>query len=1180
MTRSIQLIIYLISTNLLLGQGNVYVLGNEGILNLNTTSSINAAPDRTEDDILVYLGNGLGNISKSDASERVGELRKKFKRVYLVPGQAEWDNLKSKKLKKLGDYLDDEYKGDVIVPENSCGAIEVKEVGDDVALVFIDSEWYFNDWEEDKSLNKGCTTSSREEFWTELGDEIGGLKAKRVILFAYHPIMRFDAKGGYHSASEQLFPLADIVPGLYLPLPVIGTLIADTRSYFTPRQNVMSTLYQEYSQGIKNVIKDHGQVTLITSEAKYNSVFTYRECLQLNVNTNTDHNKVSDRGTLVYSSQIPSFIKLTLTNGQNSASFYDLNHTELYTSNLNDENQYTDKINPSTLPRIDMSAMTTRPIRYDEDLVNLNTTLFGNLNKTFYQDSVSVPKLDLSTHLGGLTPVRLGGGMQTVSLRLRDSTGHIYLARSLKKDPEKSIPVSLRLEPFENVVEYYYMAANPLGFLTAQPLEEAANILHTTPKLMQLPLQPKLAPYNDEIGGEIILFRQRADGDWKDKKSYGYSEDVISSSKMINAVNDNKGTIDAEMYLRARLVDYMINDWDRHADQWRWAEIKEGDQKIYKPIPRDRDQVFSKFDGLVMKFLKPYSPNFTQLRNWDDHLTTKDVRWMHFKSAYLDNLVLHQLSNDQWQEQTDYLVTSLTEDVQNEALSRLPSSYASSIPEMKHNLKSRIDELQETSSKLKSELRYKSMVRGSNESDSIIININKKEIEVAMYSEEDDEYFEKFKNTFNESECNEIWIYGLDDDDTYYIVGDNTSKIKITLIGGYGKDRYHNLSKHNNIHIYDDHNNKNINEDGKTSVKYHRTKDKELHALNRFDITPTHTYIVPRLSYNTDDGLLLGAQYVWNKTGFKSKSKHVLGTSYMTQRSSLVFDYSYRTTDLLTDVSKYAEAYYSGTQRQLAYYGGNDSPDVTNNEFYNVDLSDARLELGLSKMTNPISQISAGIYGWSVLVDQELDDPRYILEAPQVDPNIFERNNFGGLKVDYTLSNFDNAWAPTKGARMQISADSRFLLDEKVRSNLSLRFEYDYYKNIFFSERLIFSTKLRVGHIFGDFYLYEGNQLGGLQTLRGTVQGRYTGRTSFAHNTNLHFRLFDRILPKFLPSAMGVTVSYDNGRVWSDYDISDQWLHSYGAGIWIKPLDIAVLSLSYHRAKDSNQIRALFGWQF
>jgi hypothetical protein len=30
----------------------------------------------------------------------------------------------------------------------------------------------------------------------------------------------------------------------------------------------------------------------------------------------------------------------------------------------------------------------------------------------------------------------------------------------------------------------------------------------------------------------------------------------------------------------------LIGDWDRHSDQWKWAEYKDGDKVIYKPIPK------------------------------------------------------------------------------------------------------------------------------------------------------------------------------------------------------------------------------------------------------------------------------------------------------------------------------------------------------------------------------------------------------------------------------------------------------------------------------------------------------------------------------------------------------------------------------------------------------------------
>src|SRR5438046_2023912 len=33
--------------------------------------------------------------------------------------------------------------------------------------------------------------------------------------------------------------------------------------------------------------------------------------------------------------------------------------------------------------------------------------------------------------------------------------------------------------------------------------------------------------------------------------------------------------VDARAYLRARLVDILVGDWDRHVDQWRWVSFRE-----------------------------------------------------------------------------------------------------------------------------------------------------------------------------------------------------------------------------------------------------------------------------------------------------------------------------------------------------------------------------------------------------------------------------------------------------------------------------------------------------------------------------------------------------------------------------------------------------------------------------
>jgi len=36
----------------------------------------------------------------------------------------------------------------------------------------------------------------------------------------------------------------------------------------------------------------------------------------------------------------------------------------------------------------------------------------------------------------------------------------------------------------------------------------------------------------------------------------------------------NRHTVDQYQYLKSRLFDMLISDWDRHEDNWRWGVVK------------------------------------------------------------------------------------------------------------------------------------------------------------------------------------------------------------------------------------------------------------------------------------------------------------------------------------------------------------------------------------------------------------------------------------------------------------------------------------------------------------------------------------------------------------------------------------------------------------------------------
>ena len=86
-------------------------------------------------------------------------------------------------------------------------------------------------------------------------------------------------------------------------------------------------------------------------------------------------------------------------------------------------------------------------------------------------------------------------------------------------------------------------------------------------------------------------------------QNYGGAKESINTPELIAKLKKNhKHTVDSEHVLRSRLFDLLIGDWDRHDDQWRWGVYDDPERpnsKLYRAIPRDRDQAFFKNDGFL-----------------------------------------------------------------------------------------------------------------------------------------------------------------------------------------------------------------------------------------------------------------------------------------------------------------------------------------------------------------------------------------------------------------------------------------------------------------------------------------------------------------------------------------------------------------------------------------------------
>jgi hypothetical protein len=82
--------------------------------------------------------------------------------------------------------------------------------------------------------------------------------------------------------------------------------------------------------------------------------------------------------------------------------------------------------------------------------------------------------------------------------------------------------------------------------------------------------------------------------------SFGKSDNVTRSYNFFRKLyKDHDNRVDALALARARAFDMLVADFGKHEDNWKWADYREGEGTVYRPIPCDRDQAFTKWNGLL-----------------------------------------------------------------------------------------------------------------------------------------------------------------------------------------------------------------------------------------------------------------------------------------------------------------------------------------------------------------------------------------------------------------------------------------------------------------------------------------------------------------------------------------------------------------------------------------------------
>lgn len=421
----------------------------------------------------------------------------------------------------------------------------------------------------------------------------------------------------------------------------------------------------------------------------------------------------------------------------------------------------------------------------------------GKGYRDVWKTSVKAPVLDIEAL--GLRPDKVGGRMETQSLRFYDAQGRAFVGRSVNKDLSRMLAEKKQKGMMGRMLRDHASANEPYAALVVAELAKKINIIHPTPTLYVLPNDSTLGPFTKDYKGMPVLFEERPNKTWKGEHVFGSPSKIIDTEKLIKKrFEEAEIEVDKEMYLKGRLLDMLVGDWSRHDEQYKWALVpKDSGFKAF-PIPKDRDHAFYKKQGLLNKLsliVWPYSRNFT-------HSISK-VDLLNHMAGNMDRLILPGVSKDEWFRITREFLAVVDTNAIMRAVKKLPSeTYAIDGKELETKMRSRLKELPVASEKFYRSVNQTPFIPATDKKDKIEVSMFTDSVVVKLSRKDYVEPY--FFRTFFYPETGRITIAAMDGEDKLIMKGTG-SKIMVNVLQGPSEDEViaKDILSIENLAIYD-----------------------------------------------------------------------------------------------------------------------------------------------------------------------------------------------------------------------------------------------------------------------------------------------------------------------------------------------------------------------------------------
>lgn len=1104
-------------------------------------------------------------------------------RVLIIPGDRDWAESGRNGWERVRalQLMVESWNYDHVdwIIENGCPGPQTISLTPEVTLLAIQTQWWNHPHDKPLDVDAVCSIASEEDFLEEFDDVIEESLGKNILMVGHYPVFSFGEYGGRMPLKKHIFPLTDIKSDLYVPLPVIGSLYSAFRQNVGTPKDIVNKHYRGLRKHLEEIISDNQSLIYLSGHEQNMQIIRQGNNYYINSGSAAYGKFAGKDRSALFSEPLRGVMEITyFEDGDIFARIHRYqvrNGFELFTErylfqsvcNINDSIVPVNTIsmfcgdgpdgNKDGAALYDSTIATIAGYQYAAS--KIRRLFFGRHYRDSWTAPIPVSYLNLDTVAQGLRPLKKGGGTQTLALRFQGANGREYNFRSVDKHQPSSVDFDLRGTVIGYVLRDQTSTQHPYGALVADPLMDALDILHVRPHLYMLPNDPKLGQLRGEYGDLLGMLEENPKSPTEVSSNFAGADSVARSYRLFRILYQNqRAKVDDKAFARARIFDMYVGDWDRHEDNWKWAGFASGDSLTFLPIPRDRDHIFSRWDGLVpwvvdREWVRPYGENFGR--------RIRDVQSLTFKARHLDRFLLSELTREDWLKEARYVQETMTDSLIDLAIQAFPPQIQEiSGGEIAKKLKSRRERLDQDVLRFYKLLSHEVDIVGTNQAERVEVDRNHDgTVTVSMYeehSQKDGAGRRIFRRTFLPGETKEIRLFGLDGEDTFTIRGSSRNSIRLRIIGGPGNDRVREESTVNSVKrktlIYEKDPGAKIQMGREGRMV--RVANNDAYNFHRAYFKYDRYFPFPLINFNGDDGFLMTAGFrFYRNTYGKSEysSGHLFRGTYSTA-GALSLNYYGVFREVIRRMDVEVEAEVADPSRYFFFFGtGNESSKedtLFTNGFYRTRYSSYNLALGLKVDFWKRSRVGLHLR----YENNEAQIPDNTILFLDSDLIGVDKANMLSLRGEVDIDLRDNPNFPDKGMRVFMRFDNGILTtNNNSNYGQSLLF-LEGYSTLRTYLPLTFAFKAGVGDSYGDIPFYRQFTLGHKSFLRGYRRNRFTGDGISFANTEVRLELLKKE-HNVIPFRLGLKGFFDAGRIQQDGEDSRKVHLGYGWGFYFIP---------------------------